>query len=66
MDDLATHFHGNLHEKYENISITKITYLIRPLIKYAPTILLKTNDPHHLIRKIPLEDFLAEFKNFSI
>jgi hypothetical protein len=29
-------------KKNENISITKITYLIRPLIKYAPTILFKT------------------------
>lgn len=50
--------HGNL-QKNENISIIKTTYLIRPLIKYAPTILLKPNDPHHLIRKIPLEDFLV-------
>ena len=35
------------------------SYLIWSLIKYAPTILLKTNDPHHLIRKIPLEAFLV-------
>ena len=43
----------------EDISIIK-TYSIRPLIKYAPTILLKPNDPHHLIRKILLEDFLVD------
>jgi hypothetical protein len=35
------------------------TYLTRSLIKYSPTILLKPNDPQHLIRKISLEDFLV-------
>jgi len=35
------------------------TYLIRSLIQYAPTILLKTNDLQHLNRKITLEDFLV-------
>jgi len=35
------------------------TYLIWSLIKYAPTILLKTNDLQHLIRKILLKDFLV-------
>jgi len=37
----------------------KNIYLIRYLIKYAPTILLKTNDLQHLKRKISLEDFLV-------
>ena len=47
----------------KNICIMIKTYLTRSLIKYSPTILLKPNDPQHLIRKIPLEDFLVGMRS---
>jgi len=49
--------------KIYKISIMKITYLIWPLIKYAPTILLKSNDLQTLDSENPVRSFSSGLKS---